>query len=156
MNFAAGNRQNPSLDERVTFFDGLARCLQRNISTIKSLQLIAGRMRSPRYCGAIADISQEIIRRDKFGDAMAKHPDLFNEEILTFVRAGEESGRLPDIFHQIPNTKKKDGANFEQAALGHDLPCDRFGNGRPRNYRDKLHAHPRHFQTLRLDECRTA
>lgn len=88
-------------------FAGLARCLQRNISTIKSLQLMAGRMKSPRYRGAIADISQDIIGGEKFSDSMGKHPDLFSDELLSLVRAGEESGRLPDIFEQIANTQKK-------------------------------------------------
>jgi len=99
--------KKPTLDERVTLFSGLARCLERNISTMKSLQLMAGRMQSPRYRGAIAEISAAIAGGDKMSDAMANHPDLFNEETLALVRAGEESGRLSDVLHQIANTQKK-------------------------------------------------
>jgi len=96
-----------NLDERVSMFAGMARCMERNISTIKSLQLMAGRMRSPRYRGALADISAMISGGDKISDAMAAHPDLFSEETLALVRAGEESGRLPEIFRQIANTQGK-------------------------------------------------
>ncbi len=99
--------KKPSLDERVALFAGLARCMSRNISTIKSLQLMAGRMNSPRYRGAIADICADISNGDKISDAMGNHPDLFAEETLALVRAGEESGRLPDIFNQIASTQKK-------------------------------------------------
>lgn len=97
----------PSLDERVAFFSGLARCLDRNISTLKSLQLIAGQLRSPRYRGAIAEIASDISSGDRFSDALAKHPDLFSDETLALVRAGEESGRLSEIFYQIANSQKK-------------------------------------------------
>ncbi|MCX7713157.1 MAG: type II secretion system F family protein [Chthoniobacterales bacterium] len=97
----------PSLDERVAFFAGLARCLDRNISTLKSLQLIAGQMKSPRYRGAIAEIASDISSGDRFSDALAKHPDLFSDETLALVRAGEESGRLSEIFYQIANSQKK-------------------------------------------------
>lgn len=99
--------KKPTLDERVALFSGLGRCLERNISTIKSLQLMAGRMRSPRYRGAIAQIVAKLQEGDKISDAMAEHPDLFNGETLALVRAGEESGRLSDIFKQIANTQGK-------------------------------------------------
>ena len=39
--------KKPSLDERVAVFGGLARCLDRNISTTKSLELQTGRVKSP-------------------------------------------------------------------------------------------------------------
>jgi hypothetical protein len=39
--------KKPSLDETVSLFSGLARCLDRNISTIKSLELMAARLKSP-------------------------------------------------------------------------------------------------------------
>lgn len=99
--------KKPTLDERVSLFAGLARCMSRNISTSKSLQLMAGKMKSPIFRGAIAEIAADISGGDKISDAMANHPDIFPEETLALVRAGEESGRLPEIFLQIANTQKK-------------------------------------------------
>ncbi len=99
--------KKPDLEERCSLFSGLAKCLDRNISTIKSLQLMAGRMKSPRYRGALADIAAQISGGDKVSDAMASHPDLFTGETLALVRAGEESGRLSEIFLQIANSQKK-------------------------------------------------
>lgn len=99
--------KKPTLEERVSLFSGLARCLERNIGAIKSLQLMAGRMTSPRYRGAIAQIIGKLQEGDKISDAMGEHPDLFNEQTLALVRAGEESGRLPEVFRQIANTQGK-------------------------------------------------
>lgn len=99
--------KKPSLDERIAFFGGMARCLERNISTIKSLELMAGRVKSPRYRGAIAEIASSVMGGEKMSDALALHPDLFNNETIALVRAGEESGQLPEVFKQIARGQHK-------------------------------------------------
>jgi type II secretory pathway component PulF len=102
-----GTTPKPSGEEMVIFFGGMARCLERNISTIKSLELLASRMKTPRYRGAIAEISHNILNGDKMSDCFAMHPDLFTENIVALVRAGEESGQISGVFHQIANTQGK-------------------------------------------------
>jgi len=97
----------PSGDEMVTFFAGFARCLDRNITTIKSLELLASRMKTPRFRGAIAEIAHNILSGDKLSDCFAMHPDLFTENILALVKAGEESGRISGVFQQIAKTQGK-------------------------------------------------
>jgi Type II secretory pathway, component PulF len=99
--------KRPTGDELVTFFAGFARCLERNISTIKSLELLASRMKSPRFRGAIAEIAHNIMAGDKLSDCFAMHPDLFNENIIALVRAGEESGQISAVFDQIARTQGK-------------------------------------------------
>ncbi len=99
--------KRPGGDELVIFFAGMARCLERNISTTKSLELLASRMKSPRYRGAIAEISNSILGGDKLSDCFAMHPDLFTENIVALVRAGEESGQISQVFQQIANTQGK-------------------------------------------------
>jgi len=44
-------------EENIALFGGLARCLERNISTVKSLELISSRLKTPRYRGAVAEIA---------------------------------------------------------------------------------------------------
>jgi len=99
--------KKPSLDEMVDFFSGFARCLDRNISTVKSLELMGGRLTSPRYRGAVADIAQHVMGGDKLSDCFAMHPDLFGEDIVSLIRAGEESGQISQVLLQIAHTKKK-------------------------------------------------
>ncbi len=99
--------KKPSLDDRVNLFSGVARCLERNISTIKSFELQANRVKSPRYKGVIADIASQISQGEKVSDAMARNPDLFGEAMLALVRAGEEAGRLPEVCQRIAKGQKK-------------------------------------------------
>jgi type II secretory pathway component PulF len=99
--------KNPSLDERVAVFGGLARCLDRNISTTKSLELQTGRVKSPRYRGILAELAHQISVGEKLSDVMARFPDAFPDNVLALVRAGEESGRLSAVCSQIANSQKK-------------------------------------------------
>ena len=99
--------KKPSNDEMASLFAGLARCLERNISTIKSLELMASRLKTPRYRGAVAEISQHILNGDKLSDCFAMHPDLFSDDVVALLKAGEESGQIHEIFRQIAHAKRK-------------------------------------------------
>ncbi len=94
-------------EENIALFGGLARCLERNISTVKSLELISSRLKTPRYRGAVADIAHHILNGDKLSDCFAMHPDLFGEDVISLLRAGEESGQIHQVFHQIATTQGK-------------------------------------------------
>jgi type II secretory pathway component PulF len=96
-----------SLEEAVTLFSGLARCLDRNISLNKSLELVAGRLKTPAYRGAVADINASIMSGETMGEAFAQHPELFSEDSLALIRAGEESGEINQIFRQITSGRAK-------------------------------------------------
>ncbi len=97
----------PSIDDRVALFAGVARCLERNISTIKSFELQANRLKSPRYRGVVADISSMIAQGEKVSDAMGLHSELFGDALLALVRAGEEAGQLPEVCNRIAAGQKK-------------------------------------------------
>ncbi|CAN5408043.1 type II secretion system F family protein [soil metagenome] len=94
-------------EENIALFGGLARCLERNISTVKSLELISSRLKTPRYRGAVADIAHHILNGDKLSDCFAMHPDLFGEDVISLLRAGEESGQIHQVFKQIAATQGK-------------------------------------------------
>jgi type IV pilus assembly protein PilC len=101
------SQKKPSLEESAHFFNGMARCLQRNISINKGLELMTGRLQSPRYRGAVATISNRIMAGEKMSDAFAEHPDLFTEDVLALIKAGEESGQIDMVFQQITSGREK-------------------------------------------------
>lgn len=99
--------KKPNLDDKVNMFAGVARCLDRNISTIKSFELQANRVKSPRYKGVVADIASQISQGEKVSDAMGRYGDLFGEAMLALIRAGEEAGQLPEVCNRIAKGQKK-------------------------------------------------
>ncbi|MEI8387494.1 MAG: type II secretion system F family protein [Verrucomicrobiota bacterium] len=115
--------KKPGLDEAVTLFSGMARCLERNISTIKSLELMAARLKTPRYRGAIADISHHILAGDKLSDCFGMHPDLFTEDVIALLHAGEESGQIAAVFKQIAQGQGKAQKILRKLRAGLIYPC---------------------------------
>lgn len=101
------SQKKPSLEETTNFFNGMARCLQRNISINKGLELMTGSLVSPRYRGAVAEISRSILSGEKMSDAFSEHPDLFSEDVLALIHAGEESGQIDMVFEQITSGRAK-------------------------------------------------
>ncbi len=98
---------SPSVDDTASFFGGLARCLDRNIGIIKGLQLQCNRVRSARFKGAIGDLVTSIAAGEKLSEAMAKHPDLFPDQILSLIMAGEEAGQLGRVCRRIGIASRK-------------------------------------------------
>ena len=115
--------KKPGLDEAVTLFSGMARCLERNISTIKSLELMAARLKTPRFRGAVADISHLILSGDKLSDCFAMHPDLFTSDIVALLHAGEESGQIAAVFKQIAHGQGKSQKILRKLRAGMIYPC---------------------------------
>lgn len=95
------------IDDRAAFFSGLGRCLERNISLTKSLQLQTNRVKSATYKGVIAELIHGISVGDKFSDTMAKFPKLFPEDLLSLIIAGEEAGQLAKVCKRIAISSKK-------------------------------------------------
>ncbi len=112
----------PALDEMVDFFSGFARCLERNISTVKSLELLAPRLRSPRYRGAVADIATRIMGGERLSDAFAAQ-DLFPTDVIALIQAGEESGQIHQVFHQITQGRQKSLRILRKLKAGMIYPC---------------------------------
>ncbi|MCB1062703.1 MAG: type II secretion system F family protein [Verrucomicrobiae bacterium] len=109
-------------NDRVALFNGLAKCFDRNIPIVKSFHLQANRVKSPRYRGAIAEIAEALTQGEKMSDAMARQSDLFSADIIALIRAGEEAGRLPEIFRRIADSQRKTSRILRKLKAGMIYP----------------------------------
>lgn len=112
-----------NLDDRVVLFNGLAKCFDRNIPIIKSFHLQANRVKTPRFRGLIADVADDLAKGEKISDAMAKKDDVFTPDLIALIRAGEEAGRLPEIFRRIGNSQKKTSRIIKKLKSGMIYPA---------------------------------
>lgn len=101
-------------EDCAAFFSGLGRCLERNISMTKSLKLQVNRVVSARYKGMIAEVIHAISMGEKFSDAMSRFRDLFSEDILSLIIAGEEAGQLARVCKRIGIAKKKSSKTLKK------------------------------------------
>ncbi len=105
---------NGGTEDCAAFFSGLGRCLERNISMTKSLQLQVNRVQSARYKGMIAEVIHTICMGEKFSDAVAKFPDIFSDDILSLIVAGEEAGQLARVCKRVGVSKKKSSKTMKK------------------------------------------
>lgn len=112
-----------SQTDRVAFFNGLAACLERNIGIVKSLQLQANRVKTPKYRGIIAEMVYDLSIGEKFSDAAAKHPMAFPPEIHSLLVAGEEAGQLAAVCKRIGNSQKKTSRIMKKLKTGMIYPA---------------------------------
>jgi type IV pilus assembly protein PilC len=101
-------------DDCAAFFSGLGRCLERNISMSKSLRLQVNRVVSARYKGMIAEVIHSISMGEKFSDAMSRFRDIFSEDILSLIVAGEEAGQLARVCKRIGVAQKKSSKTLKK------------------------------------------
>ncbi|MEN3944130.1 type II secretion system F family protein [Prosthecobacter sp. SYSU 5D2] len=101
-------------DDCAAFFSGLGRCLERNISMTKSLKLQVNRVVSARYKGMIAEVIHSISMGEKFSDAMSRYRDIFSEDILSLIIAGEEAGQLARVCKRIGVAQKKSSKTLKK------------------------------------------
>lgn len=112
-----------NLEDRVALFSGLAKCFDRNIPIVKSFHLQANRVKTPRYRGVIADVAHDLTQGERISDAVEKFGDIFTPDIVALIRAGEESGRLPEIFRRLGSSQKKTSRILKKLKSGMIYPA---------------------------------
>jgi len=115
--------RNRNLDDRVALFNGLAKCFDRNIPIIKSFHLQANRVKSPKFRGVIADVASDLAQGEKISEAMGKKNDIFPPDIIALIRAGEEAGRLPEVFRRVGSSQKKTSRILKKLKSGMIYPA---------------------------------
>ena len=92
--------------ELITFFFNLEQLTNAGVPLLESLADLRDTMNNERFREIIASLVESIEGGKKLSQAMAEHPDAFDKIFISLVRAGEESGRLPEIFLHITDSLK--------------------------------------------------
>ena len=60
----------------------------------------------PRFREIVADLIENIEGGLQMSQAMMRHPDTFDQTFVSLIGAGEQSGKLPEIFRSLTETLK--------------------------------------------------
>lgn len=85
-----------SEDNLVMMTRNLGSMLTAGLPLSRALSVIERQSNNPKLKQVIIAVRDAIQKGDPFGDALAKHPHVFNELYVSMVRAGDESGKLAD------------------------------------------------------------
>jgi type IV pilus assembly protein PilC len=92
--------------ELITFFFNLEQLTRAGVPLLECLADLRDTMNDLRFREIIANLIESIEGGLKLSQAMAQHPDAFDKIFVSLTHAGEESGRLPEVFAHITESLK--------------------------------------------------
>lgn len=102
--------QGSSLLSRISFFDRVTNedivmlsrqmttLFEAQVSALRAFQLLATEARTPKLSAKLSEISADIQSGAPISTALSRHPDVFSNFYVNMVRAGEETGKLDEVF----------------------------------------------------------
>jgi type IV pilus assembly protein PilC len=101
-----GQRRRIKRTELITFFFNLEQLTRAGVPLLECLADLRDTMNEARFREVIANLVESIENGKKLSQAMAQHPDAFDKIFISLTHAGEESGRLPEVFEHITESLK--------------------------------------------------
>lgn len=90
----------------ITFFFNLDQLVRAGVPLLECLADLRDSMDDQRFREIIASMVESIESGKKLSQAMAQHPEAFDKIFVSLTHAGEQSGRLPDVFNHITESLK--------------------------------------------------
>lgn len=97
-------------DQLVAFTRQLSAMVSAGVPLLRSLTSIQKHAEDKALQKILADIVKDVEGGMTMGDALAKHPDTFNDIYVNMVRAGEAAGILDDILKRLAGQLEKSAA----------------------------------------------
>src|SRR5664279_4372561 len=103
VSFGGGKIKRPDL---ITFFFNLEQLVSAGVPLLECLGDLRDTMEEPTFREIIASMVESIVSGNKLSQAMAEHPNAFDKITVSLTHAGEESGRLVDVFKHLTDSLK--------------------------------------------------
>ncbi len=100
-----GGRKVPRR-ELITFCFHLEQLSRAGVPIIEGLTDLRDSIEHPRFREVIAGTIESIEGGQTLSEAMAQHPGVFDKVFVSLVRAGESTGRLPEVLKNIIDSLK--------------------------------------------------
>jgi type IV pilus assembly protein PilC len=94
-------------DHLVIMTRQLSAMVGAGVPLLRSLTSLESHAESPALKKVLADVIKSVEGGSSFGDALAKHPIVFNDIYVNMVRAGESAGILDDILKRLASQQEK-------------------------------------------------
>lgn len=100
------NRARISRPELINFCFHLEQLARAGVSMIESLTDLRDSLENPRFREVIAGMIESIEGGKTLSQTMAEHPQTFDGVMVSLVRAGEETGALPEVLKNLLESLK--------------------------------------------------
>ena len=103
VSFGSGKIKRPDL---ITFFFNLEQLVRAGVPLLECLADLRDSMEEATFREIIASLVESIENGKKLSQAMAEHPNAFDKITVSLTKAGEDSGRLVDVFKHLTESLK--------------------------------------------------
>ena len=88
----------------VNFCFDMEQMVRSGIPIIDGLRDMRDSIDSPRFCEVLTIMTEDMEAGSILSQCMATHPDAFDRVFVSLIRAGEQSGQLPEVFKNLADT----------------------------------------------------
>ncbi|MBI5110177.1 MAG: type II secretion system F family protein [Rhodocyclales bacterium] len=100
------NRGTITRQELINFCFHLEQLARAGVSLIESLTDLRDTVENPRFREVIAGMIESIEGGKTLSQAMAEHPQTFDDVVVSLIRSGEETGALPQVLANLLESLK--------------------------------------------------
>ena len=101
-------QKGASRRELIKFCFHLEQFLRAGVPIIESLTDLRDAIRRPHFRQVVAATVESIEGGLTLSQALAQHPTVFDGVFCSLIRAGEHTGRLPEVLHALSESLKRD------------------------------------------------
>ncbi|PLX21161.1 hypothetical protein C0584_03380 [Candidatus Parcubacteria bacterium] len=98
------------LKEKLFFVQHLGIMLKAGISLSKALHTISDQSENKYFQSILADMAQQVEKGTNFSETLKSYPKVFGQMFTSMIEAGELSGKLEDVLHELFIQMKKEHA----------------------------------------------
>jgi type IV pilus assembly protein PilC len=102
--FAAGGKV--TRQDLINLCFDLEQMIRSGIPLIDGLRDMRDSIESPRFREVLTGMTEDMEGGRILSQCMANHPDIFDNVFVSLVRAGEQSGQLPEVFKNLADNLK--------------------------------------------------
>ena len=100
------SRNKVSLQDLVMFCFQLEQLTSAGVPLLEGLADLRDSSSNPYFQTVIGALVSEVEGGKMFSQALAEHPEVFSHVFVSLVRAGEQTGKLPEVFDNLAATLK--------------------------------------------------
>ncbi len=97
---------NIKREELINFCFHLENLLKAGIPLLECLTDLCDSSENPRFREVISGVMESIMGGASLSTALADYPDIFSPVFASLIRAGETTGRMPEVLLSLTNTLK--------------------------------------------------
>lgn len=99
-------RGNITRRDLITFCLDMEQISRAGVPLLEGLRDLRDTLENPRFREIIAGLLEDMEGGKMLSQALASHPHVFNHVFVSLVKAGEQAGRLTEVFENLASTLK--------------------------------------------------